>query len=94
MKTGSNRGDCAQMRILVAGFVARRDDTRMPKCVMFGELVGGRGVRGGSGKIVDGARRGNKGRNVSWRNRSLQRKSGLDDGMQYSIPERDGKDQG
>ena len=31
-------------RILFAGlFVARMEDTRLPKCVMFGELVGGAG---------------------------------------------------
>ena len=28
-------------RVLVAGFEARIEDTRLPKCVMFGELVGG-----------------------------------------------------
>ena len=28
-------------RILFAGFVARMEDTRLPKRVMFGELVGG-----------------------------------------------------
>ena len=28
-------------RILIAGFVACMEDTRLPKCVMFGELVGG-----------------------------------------------------
>ena len=28
-------------RILFAGFVARMVDTRLPKCVVFGELVGG-----------------------------------------------------
>ena len=28
-------------RILFAGFVARMEDTRLPKCVMFGELLGG-----------------------------------------------------
>ena len=27
-------------RILFAGLVARMGDTRLPKCVMFGELVG------------------------------------------------------
>ena len=27
--------------ILLAGFVARMEDTRLLKCVMFGELVGG-----------------------------------------------------
>ena len=26
-----------------AGFVARMEDTRLPKCVMFGEMVGGVG---------------------------------------------------
>ncbi|CAM9603594.1 unnamed protein product [Ascophyllum nodosum] len=30
-------------RILFAGYVARMEDTRLPKCVMFGELVGGAG---------------------------------------------------
>ena len=34
-------------RILFAGFVARMENTRLPKCVMIGELVGGAGcVRG------------------------------------------------
>ena len=28
-------------RILFAEFMARMEDTRLPKCVMFGELVGG-----------------------------------------------------
>ena len=39
-------------RILFAGFVARMEDRRLPRCVMFGELV--RGLRGGPGKRVDG----------------------------------------
>ena len=30
-------------RILFAVFVARMEDTRLPKCVMFGEMVGGAG---------------------------------------------------
>ena len=30
------------------------EDTRLPKCVMFGEMVGGRGLCGGPGKRVDG----------------------------------------
>ena len=30
-------------RILFTGFVVRMEDTRLPKCVMFGELVGGAG---------------------------------------------------
>ena len=36
--------------ILFAGFVARMEDTRRPKCVMFGELVGGAGCLGGQEK--------------------------------------------
>ena len=38
-------------RILFAGFVARMEDARLPKCVTFEELVGGelRG-KGGGGK--------------------------------------------
>ena len=30
-------------RILSAGFVARMKDTRLPKCVVFREIVGGAG---------------------------------------------------
>ena len=37
-------------RILFAGFVARMEDTRLPKCVMFGELVGGAASPGGQEK--------------------------------------------
>ena len=37
-------------RILFAGFVARMENTRLPKCVMFGELVGGAGCVGGQEK--------------------------------------------
>ena len=93
---------------MFAGFVARMEDTRLPKCVMFGELVGCAGYVGGHKKewmgcflddlrafgiIADqwttaaqdegnGAGRRNMGRNVSWRIGSLQRKPGLDYGMQ------------
>ena len=35
---------------MFAGFVARMEDTRLPMCVMFGELVGGAGCVGGQGK--------------------------------------------
>ena len=97
-------------RVFFAGFVTRMEDTRLPKCVMCGELVGGTGCVGGvrkksgwdiswttselsvstpiSGRLQprargnNAARRRNKGWNVSWRNASLQRKSGLDYGMQ------------
>ena len=88
------------------------EDTRLPKCVMFGEMVGGAGCVGGQGKewmgcFLDDLRAfginadqwttaaqdegewcetaEQKGRNISWRNGSLQRKPRL--------PERDGKDQ-
>ena len=37
-------------QILFAGFVARMEDTRLPKCVMFGEMVGGADCVGGQGK--------------------------------------------
>ena len=37
-------------RILFAGFVARMEDARLPKCVMFGELVGGTVSSGGQEK--------------------------------------------
>ena len=30
------------------------EDTRLPKCVMFGDSGGGRGLRGGSVKRIDG----------------------------------------
>ena len=100
--------------------MARMEDTRLPKNVMFGELVGGAGCVGGrkkkewgvssgttselssststSGRLEHMTRgneagRWNKGRNVSWRNGSLQRKPGMDYGM-HSMPKRGGKDQG
>ena len=36
-------------RILFAGFVARKEDTGLPKpkCMLFGELMGGAGCVGG-----------------------------------------------
>ena len=37
-------------RILFAGFVACMEDTRLPKCMMFGEIVGGVGCVGGQDK--------------------------------------------
>ena len=39
---------------MFAGVVARMEDTRLPKCVMFGEIVGGAGCVEGAGKRVDG----------------------------------------
>ena len=42
-KTGSESIEAVlrKRRILFAGFVARMEDTRLPKRVMFGELAGG-----------------------------------------------------
>ena len=36
--------------MLFAGFVARMEDTRLPKCVMFVDMVGGAGCVGGQEK--------------------------------------------
>ena len=104
MKTGSESIEAIlrRRRILFVGFVARVEDTRLPKCVMFAELVGGAGCVGGQEKewmgcYLDNLRafginadqwttcspgRCNKGRNISWRNRSPQRKPGLNYDMQ------------
>ena len=52
-KTGSEtiEANLRRRRILFAGFVARMEDTRsLPKCVMFGEMVGGAGYVGGQEK--------------------------------------------
>ena len=52
IKTGSESIEATlrRRRILFAGFVARMEDTRLPKCVMFGELVEGAGCVGGHEK--------------------------------------------
>ena len=49
LKTGSESIEAILRRrqILFAGFVARMEDTRLPKCVMFGEMVEGAGYVGG-----------------------------------------------
>ena len=56
VKTGSEsiEATLSRRRILFAGFVARMEDTRLSKCVMFGEMVGGAGCVRGPGKRVDG----------------------------------------
>ena len=48
IKTGSESIEATlrRRRILFAGFVARMEDTRLLKCVMLGELVGGAGCVG------------------------------------------------
>ena len=52
VKTGSESIEATlrRRRIFSAGFVARMEDTRLPKCVMFGEMVGGAGCVGGQEK--------------------------------------------
>ena len=51
MKAGSESIEATlRRRILSAGFVARIENTRLPKCVMFGELEGGAGCVGVQGK--------------------------------------------
>ena len=52
IKTGSESIEATsrRRRTLFAGFVARMEDTRLPKCVMFGELVGDAGCVGGQEK--------------------------------------------
>ena len=48
IKTGSKsiEANLRRRRILFTGFVARIEDTRLPKCLMFGTLVGGAGSVG------------------------------------------------
>ena len=52
LKTGSESIEATLRRrwILFARFVARMEDARLPKCVMFGEMVGGGGCLGDQGK--------------------------------------------
>ena len=52
VKTGSESIEATlrRRRILLAGFVARMEDARLPKCVMFGEMVGGASCVGGQEK--------------------------------------------
>ena len=55
MKTGSESIEVTlrRRRILFAGYVARMEDTRLPYCVMFGELMRSAGCGGVTGKRVD-----------------------------------------
>ena len=52
IKTGSASIEATlrRRRILFTGFVARMEDTRLPKCTMFGELVRSAGCVGGQEK--------------------------------------------
>ena len=51
-KTGSESIEATlrRRRILFAGFVVRMEETRLPNCVLFGELMGGAGWVGGRKK--------------------------------------------
>ena len=55
IKTGSESIEATlqRRRILFAGFVSRMEDTRLPKCLRFGELVED-GLCGGTGQRVEG----------------------------------------
>ena len=61
MKTGSESIEAMMRRrhILFAEFMARREDTRLPKGLLFGQLVGSAGW-------VGGGRKYNSGCGVSW----------------------------
>ena len=48
--SGSIEATLRRRLILLAGFVARMEDKRLPKCVMFGEMMGGAGCVGGQEK--------------------------------------------
>ena len=50
MESESIEATLRRRRIWFVRFVARMEDTRLPKCVMFGELVGGPGCVGGQRK--------------------------------------------
>ena len=52
IKTGSENIEATlrRRRILFAGFVARMENTRLPKCEIFGEIVVGAGCVGGQEK--------------------------------------------
>ena len=52
LKTGSESIEATlhRRRILFTGLVARMEDMRLPKCVMFGEMVWGAGCVGGQEK--------------------------------------------
>ena len=52
IKTGSESIEATLRRrqILFAGFVARMENTRLPKCVLFGEVAGGAACVGGQEK--------------------------------------------
>ena len=49
MKTGSEKIEAIlrRRRIVFAGLVVRMEDTRLSKCVMLGEMMGGAGYVGG-----------------------------------------------
>ena len=64
IKTGceSIAATLRRRRILFAGFVARMEDKRLPKCVIFGEMLGARAMWGARKKSECG---------VSWKTSEL-----------------------
>ena len=52
--SGSIEAVVRRRRTLFAGFVARMGNTRLPKCMMFGELMGGVCCLGGRRKKMGG----------------------------------------
>ena len=56
IKTGRKSSEAVlrRRRILFAGFVPSMEDTKLPKCVIFRELIGCVGCVRRTGKIVDG----------------------------------------
>ena len=68
-RSESIKATLRKRRILFAGAVARTDDTRLPKCVMFGELVGGAVSSGEARERMNGV---SPGRLQSFRHRPRQ----------------------
>ena len=89
MKTGSDSIEATlrRRRILFAGFVARMEDTRLPKCVMFRDMVGGTGCVG-----VQAQDGGTRGETFHGKMESCRESQGWTTACS-GIPERDGKDQ-
>ena len=67
---------------LVCGICGAHGGYETAEVLHVRRISRGRGLCGGSGKRGNVAERRNKGRNISWRNGSLQRKPRLNYGMQ------------
>ena len=67
--------------ILFNGFVPRMEHTRLSKCGMIGEIVGGRGLCEGTGKIVGGVGPGRLPRSLRYQRRPMDDRSPGQEGM-------------